>query len=88
MIMHAGRKNVDVSKLFMDVSNSKAKVRRVQCKFCQTSVAKNGTRMKTPVEKCFLCPKLINSFLGACFLSKHFRKGRFSEKGKRKSNPS
>ena len=56
MKMPAGRKKVAVSKLFNDVSNSEAKVPRVQCKFCQTSVAKNGTRMKTHVEKCFLCP--------------------------------
>ena len=58
MIMPADRKKVAVSKLFNDVSNSEAKVPRVQCKFCQTS-AKNGTRMKTHVEKCFLCPKSI-----------------------------
>ena len=57
--MPAGRKKVAVSKLFNDVSNSEAKVPRVQCKFCQTSVAKNGTRMKTLVEKCFLCLKSI-----------------------------
>ena len=46
MIMPAGRKKVAVSKLFNDVSNSEAKVPRVQCKVCQTTVAKNGTRMK------------------------------------------
>ena len=61
MIMPAGRKKVVVSKLFNDVSNSEAKVPYVQCKFYQTSVAKIGTRMKTPVEKCFLCPKSIKS---------------------------
>ena len=59
MIMLAGCKKVAVSKLFNDVSNSEARVPRVHCKFCQNSVAKNGTRMKTPVEKCFLCPKSI-----------------------------
>ena len=53
MIMSAGRKKVAVSKLFNDVPNSEAKVPRVQCIFCQTSVAKNGTRMKNHVEKCF-----------------------------------
>ena len=50
MIMPAGRKKVAVSKLFNDVSNSEAKVPRVQCKFCQISVAQNDTRMKTHVE--------------------------------------
>ena len=59
MKMPAGRKKVAVSKLFNDVFNSEAKVPGRQCKFCQTSVAKNGTRMKTRVEKCFLCPKSI-----------------------------
>ena len=59
MIMPAGSKKVAVSKLFNDVSNSEAKVPRVQCKFCQTSVVENGTRMKTHVEKYFLCPKSI-----------------------------
>ena len=61
MIMPAGRKKVAVSKLFNEVSNLEAKVPRVQCKFCQSSVAKNGTRMKTHVEKCFLCPKSIKN---------------------------
>ena len=61
MIMPAGRKKVAVSKLFNEVSNSEAKVPRVQCKFCQSSVAKNGTRMKTHVEKCLLCPKSIKN---------------------------
>ena len=28
-------------------------------KFCQTSVVKNGKRMKTHVEKCISCPKLV-----------------------------
>ena len=56
MIMPAGRKKVAASKLFNDVSKSEAKVPRVQRKFCQTSVAKNGTRIKTHVEK---CPKSI-----------------------------
>ena len=55
MIMPTGRKKVAVSKLFNDVSNSEAKVSRVQRKFCQTSAAKNGTRIKTHVEKYFLC---------------------------------
>ena len=59
MIMPAAPKKIAVSKLFNDVSNSEAKVPRVQCKFCQTSVAKNGTRMKTHLEKCFLGPKSI-----------------------------
>ena len=36
MIMSAGRRKVAVSKLFNDLSNSEAKVPRVQCKFCQT----------------------------------------------------
>ena len=59
MTMPAGRKKVAVSKLFNDVFNSEAKVPRMQCKFCQTSVAKNATRMKAHVEKCFICPKSI-----------------------------
>ena len=57
--MPPGRKKVAVSKLFVDAPNSEAKVDRVQCKFCHTSVAKNGTRMKIHIEKCFLCPKLV-----------------------------
>ena len=59
MLMPAGRKKVAVSKLFDNVSNLEAKVPRVHCKFCQTSVAKNGTRMKTHLEKCFFFPKSI-----------------------------
>ena len=59
MLMPAGRKKVVVSKLFDNVLILEAKVPRVHCKFCQTSVAKNGTRMKTRAEKCFFCPKSI-----------------------------
>ena len=54
-----GRKKLAVSKLFEDVSTSDTKVPRVQCKFCQSSVVKNGSRMKTQVEKCISCPKLV-----------------------------
>ena len=54
-----GRKKLDVSKLFEDVSTSDTKVPRVQCKLFQSSVVKNGSRMKTHVEKCFSCPKLV-----------------------------
>ena len=57
--MPPGRKKVAVSKLFVDAPNSEAKVASVQCKFCHTSVAKNGTRMKIHIEKCFLCPKSV-----------------------------
>ena len=46
-----GRKKFAVSKLFEDVSTSDTKVPRVQCKFCQSSVVKNGSRMKTHVKK-------------------------------------
>ena len=57
--MPPGRKKVAVSKLFVDATNSEAKVARVQCKFCHTSVANNETRMKIHIEKCFLCPKSV-----------------------------
>ena len=56
-----GRKKLAVSKLFEDVSTSDIKVPRVQCKFCQSSVVKNGSRMKTHVEKCISCPKLVKN---------------------------
>ena len=32
---------------------------RVQCLFCQSSVVKNGTRLKTHIEQCLSCPKLL-----------------------------
>ena len=54
-----GRKKLAVSKLFEDVSTSDTKVPRVQCKFCQSSVVRNGSRMKTHVEKCISCPMLV-----------------------------
>ena len=54
-----GRKKLAVSKSFEDVSTSDTKVPRAQCKFCQSSVVKNGSRMKTHVEKCISCPKLV-----------------------------
>ena len=54
-----GRKKLAVNKLFKDVSTSDTKVPQVQCKFCQSSVVKNGSRIKTHVEKCISCPKLV-----------------------------
>ena len=54
-----GRKKLAVSKLYEDVSTSDTKVPKVQCKFCQSSVVKNGSRMKSHVEKCISCPKLV-----------------------------
>ena len=54
-----GRKKLAVSKLFEDVSTSDTKILRVQCKFCQSSVVKNGSKMKTDVEKCISCTKLV-----------------------------
>ena len=54
-----GRKKLAVSKLFEDVSTSDTKLPRVQCKFCQNSVVKNGSRMKTHVEKYISSPKLV-----------------------------
>ena len=54
-----GRKKFAASKLFEDVSSLNTKVPRVQCKFYQSSVVKNGSRMKTHVEKCISCPKLV-----------------------------
>ena len=32
---------------------------QVQCLFCQSSVVKNGTRLKTHIEQCLSCPKLL-----------------------------
>ena len=31
----------------------------VQCLFCQSSVVKNGTPLKTHIEQCLSCPKLL-----------------------------
>ena len=41
-----GRKKLAVSQLFEDVSTLDTEVPRVQRKFCQSSVVKNGSRMK------------------------------------------
>ena len=54
-----GGKKFAVSKLFEDVSTSDTKVPKVQCKFCQSSEVKNGSRMKTHVEKFISCSKLV-----------------------------
>ena len=54
-----GREKLAVSKLFEDVSTSDTKVPRVLCNFRQSSVVKNGSRMKTYVEKCIFYPKLV-----------------------------
>ena len=54
-----GREKVSVSALFEDVSDSNSKVPRVKCKFCANTVAKNKSRMKSHVENCLSCPKLV-----------------------------
>ena len=54
-----GRKRAAVTELFKDLENSDTKVPRVQCLFCQSSVVKSGTRLKTHTEQCLLCPKLL-----------------------------
>ena len=48
-----------MSKLFEDVSTSDTVVPKVQCKFYQSSVVKNGSRLKTHGEKYIFCPKLV-----------------------------
>ena len=54
-----GRKKAAVTELFKDLENSDTKVPRVQCIFCQSSVVKNGARLKTHIEQCLSCPKLL-----------------------------
>ena len=46
-------------ELVKDLENSDIKVTRVQCLFCQSSVVKNVTRLKTLIEQCLSCPKLL-----------------------------
>ena len=55
----SGRKRVAVTELFKDLENSDTKVPRVQCLFCQSSVVKNGTQLKTHIEQCLSCLKLL-----------------------------
>ena len=55
----AGQKRAAVTKLFKDLENSDTKVPRVQYLFCQSSVVKNRTRLKTHIEHCLSCPKLL-----------------------------
>ena len=54
-----GRKRAAVTELFKDLENFDTKVPRVQCLFCQSSVVKNGTRLKTHIKQCLSCPKLL-----------------------------
>ena len=54
-----GRKRAAVTELFKDLENSDIKVPRIQCLFCQSSVLKNDTGLKTNIEQCLLCPKLL-----------------------------
>ena len=54
-----GRKRAAVTKLFKDLENFDIKVPRVQCLFCQSSVIKNGTRLKAYIKQCLSCPKLF-----------------------------
>ena len=54
-----GRKRAAVTELFKDLENSDTKVPRVQSQFCRSSVVKNRTRLKTHIEHCLSCPKLL-----------------------------
>ena len=55
----SGRKRAAVTELFKDLEKSDTKVPRVQCLLCQRSVVKNRTRLKTHIEHCLSCPKLL-----------------------------
>ena len=60
-----GRKRAAVTELFKDLKNSDTKVPRVQWLICQSSVVKNGTRLKTHIEQCLSCSKLLKQkFVG------------------------
>ena len=54
-----GRKRAEVTELFKDLENSDTKVPLVQSLFCQSSVVKNGTQLKTHIEQCLSCPKYL-----------------------------
>ena len=54
-----GRKKAAVTELFKDLENSDTKVPRVQWLFCQSSVVKNGTRLKNHTEQCLSCSKSL-----------------------------
>ena len=54
-----GRKRAAVTELFLDLKSSDTKVPRVQCRFCESSIVKNGTRLNHHIEQCLLCPKLV-----------------------------
>ena len=54
-----GRKRAAVTELFNYLENSDTKMPRVQCLLCQSSVVKNDTRLKTFIEQCLLCLKLL-----------------------------
>ena len=58
-----GRKRAAGTELFKDLENSDTKVPRVQCPFCLNSVVKDGTRLKTHIEQCLSCPKLLKQKL-------------------------
>ena len=58
------QKRAAVIKLFKDLENSDTKVPRVQCLFCQSSIVKNGTRLRTHIEQCLSCPKLQTKICG------------------------
>ena len=54
-----GQKRAAFTELFKDLEYSNTEVPRVQCLFCQSSVVKNGTRLKIHIEQCLSCPKLL-----------------------------
>jgi len=54
-----GRKRTPFSQPFTDVDSCEAKIPRVKCRFCQTSMAKNELRMEKHMKKCQSCPPSV-----------------------------
>ena len=54
-----GGKRTTFTELFKDLENSDTKVPRVQCLFCQHSIVKDVTRLKTHIEQCLSCSKFL-----------------------------
>ena len=59
----AVERELQLQNFFKDLQSSDTKMPRVQCLFCQSSVVKTGTRLKTNIEQCLSCPKLLKQKL-------------------------
>ena len=61
-----GRRKASIGELFRDCQHQNMKTLRVKCRYCETELAKNGTRMAKHIRQCDKTAECVKlKYLGA-----------------------